>query len=117
MASRKHRIRRRLAPRPRRPPGKVSLRPRPDTEVLVLGEGILFRGDAAVAEPGGDGFDVFDLPSEDGALQRSEIRDLDDANHVTADGHDQRKFIQAYEFESELAFVKSSRFVIVLCGD
>jgi len=27
----------------------------PDAEVLILGEGNLFRGDAAVAEPGGDG--------------------------------------------------------------
>jgi hypothetical protein len=38
---------------------------------LVLSEGIFFRGHAAVAEPGGDGFDVVDLPSEDSALQRS----------------------------------------------
>ena len=60
----------------------------PDAEGLVLGEGILFRGDPAVAEPGGDGFHVFDLPTEDGALQRSEIGDLDDANHVAADAHD-----------------------------
>src|SRR5467141_689684 len=89
----------------------------PDAEGLILGEGILFRGDAAVAEPGGDGFDVFDLPAEDGALQGSEIGDLDDANHVAADAHDQRKFIQAYEFESELAFVKSAGFVVVSCGD
>ena len=60
----------------------------PDAEVLVLGEGILFRGDAAVPEPGGDGLDVFDLPAEDGALQRSEILNLNDANHVAADAHD-----------------------------
>ncbi len=89
----------------------------PDAESLVLGEGILFRGNAAVAEPGGDGFDVFDLPAEDGALQRSEIGDLDDANHVAADAHDQGKFIEAYEFESELAFVKSAGIVVVFCGD
>src|SRR6266849_9040980 len=77
----------------------------PNAEGLVLGERILFRGDAAVAQPGGDGFDVFDLPAEDGALQRSEIRDLDDANHVATHAYDQGKFIEAYEFESELAFV------------
>jgi len=89
----------------------------PDAEVLVLGEGIFFRGDAAVAEPDGDGFDVFDLPAEDGALQRSKIGDFCDANHVATHAHDQGKFIEAYEFESELAFVKSAGFVVVFCGD
>jgi len=33
----------------------------PDAEVLVLGEGIFFRGHAAVAEPGGDRFRCFRL--------------------------------------------------------
>src|SRR5712692_3077629 len=75
----------------------------PDAEGLVLGEGILFRGDAAVAQPGGDGFDVFDLPSQNGALQRLEIRHFGDADHVAADGHDQGKLIEAYESESKLA--------------
>jgi hypothetical protein len=45
----------------------------PDAEVLVLGERILLRGDAAVAEPSGDGFDVLDLPTEDGALEGREM--------------------------------------------
>src|SRR5437588_13082017 len=82
----------------------------PDTEGLVLGEGILFRWDAAVAEPGGDGFDVFDLPAEDGALQRSETWYLDDANHVATVVHDHGKFIQADELELELSLVNGSRF-------
>src|SRR6266849_9479057 len=85
----------------------------PNAEGLVLGERILFRGDAAVAQPGSDGFDVFDLPAEEGALQRSEIRDLDDANHVAADAHDQGKFIQADKFKSKIAFVKSTGVVVV----
>ncbi len=89
----------------------------PDAEGLVLGEGILFRGCAAVAEPGGNGFDVFDLPAEDGALERREIRDFCDANHVAADGHDQGELIEAYELKSKLTFVKGSRFVVVLCGN
>jgi hypothetical protein len=33
------------------------------------------------------------LPAEGGALQWSEIRDLGDANHVAADGHDQGELI------------------------
>jgi hypothetical protein len=49
----------------------------PDAEGLVLGEGVLFGGNAAVAEPSGDGLDVFDLPSEDGALQRVKIGHLE----------------------------------------
>src|SRR6266851_7327865 len=89
----------------------------PDAEGLVLGEGILFGRDAAVAEPGSDGFDVFDLPTEDGTLQRNEIRDLDDANHVAAHAHDQGKLIQADKFKSELAFVKGAGLVVVLGGD
>ena len=89
----------------------------PDAEGLVLGEGILFRGDAAVAEPGGDGFDVFDLPAEDGALQWSEIGNFCDANHVAADVHDQGELIEAYELKSKLAFVEGPRFVVVLCGN
>src|SRR5438876_9520333 len=60
----------------------------PDAEGGVLGESMLFRRDAAVAEPGGNGFDAFDLPAEDAALQRSETRDLDDANHAAAAAHD-----------------------------
>jgi len=88
----------------------------PDAEFLVLGKGIFFRGDAAVAKPGGGGFDVLDLPSEDGALERSEIRDLGDANHVVADAHDQRKFIETYKLESKLAFVEGAGFVVVGCG-
>src|SRR2546425_6902257 len=80
-------------------------------------KGYFSGGGAAVAEPGGDGFDVFDLPAEDGALQRSETWNLDDANHVAADAHDERKFIQADELESELAFVKGAGFVVVLGGD
>ena len=39
----------------------------PDAEGLVLGKRVLFWGDAAVTKPGGGGFDVFDLPAEDGA--------------------------------------------------
>src|SRR6267378_152379 len=89
----------------------------PDTEILVLGEGIFFRRNAVVPEPGGDGLDVFDLPAEDGALQRREIRDFCDANHVAADVHDQGKLIEAYELKSELAFVKGAGFVVVLRGD
>src|SRR5947207_14143595 len=89
----------------------------PDAEGWVLGERLLFRRDAAVAEPGGNGFDAFDSPAEDGALQRSETRDLDDANHVAADAHYQRKFVEADELESELAFVKGTGFVVVLGGD
>src|SRR5467141_707581 len=71
-------------------------------------KGYFSGGDTAVPEPGSDGFDVFDLPAEDRALQRSEIQDLDDPNHVAAHAHDQRKFIQANELESELAFIKGS---------
>src|SRR6266849_4221003 len=78
----------------------------PDAEGLVLGERIFFWGDAAVAEPGGDGLDVFDLPAEDGALQWSEIGDLGNANHLAADGHDEGELIEAYELESKLAFVE-----------
>src|SRR6266849_2225289 len=89
----------------------------PDAEVLVLSEGVFFRRDAPVAKPGGDGLDVFDLPSEDGALQRSEVRDFCDADHVAADSHDQGKSIEAYELESQLAFIKGAGFVVVLCGD
>ena len=89
----------------------------PDTEILVLREGIFLRGDAVVPEPGGDGFDVFDLPSEDGALQGDEIRDFCDANHVAADVHDQRKLIEAYIFKSKLTFVKGAGFVVVFGGD
>ena len=89
----------------------------PDAEGLVLGEGILFRGDAAVLEPGGGGLNVFNLPSEDGALQWSEIGDLNDANHVAADAHDQRKFVETYKLEAELAFVKAARFVVIRRGD
>src|SRR6266436_195464 len=89
----------------------------PDAEVLILGEGIFFRGNAVIAEPGGGGLDVFDLPAEDGALQGSEIRDLCDANHVAADVHDHSNLIEAYEFEVELTLVKRSRFVVILCRD
>src|SRR5467141_1643308 len=89
----------------------------PDSEILVLGEGIFFRRNAVVPEPGGDGLDVFDLPAEDGALQRREIRDFCDANHVAADAHDQRKFIQAYKFKSNLALIKDTCFVVVFGGD
>src|SRR5690242_16390765 len=89
----------------------------PDAEGLVLGEGIFFRSGAAVAKPAGDRLDVFDLPAEDGALQRREIGDFDDANHVAADAHDQGEFIEADELESELAFVKGAGFVVVLGGD
>src|SRR5882724_5382461 len=77
----------------------------PDTEILVLGEGIFFRRNAVVPEPGGDGLDVVDLPAEDGALQGSEIGDLRDPNHVATDVHDQRKLIKTYEFKSNLAFI------------
>ena len=41
----------------------------PDAEILVLGNGILFRGDVAVAELGSDGFDVFDLTACRGMLR------------------------------------------------
>ena len=41
----------------------------PDAEGLVLGEGILFGRDAAVAEPGSDGLDVFDLTACRGMLR------------------------------------------------
>src|ERR1700694_4057176 len=88
-------------------PGDLAaIRGGPDAEGLVLGKGILFRGNAAVTEPGGDGFDVFDLPAEDGALQRREIRDLCDANHEAAGVHDQGILIEAHELKSELAFIK-----------
>src|SRR5712692_5128048 len=80
----------------------------PDTEVLVLHEGIFLRGNATVSEPDRDGLDVFDLPSEDGALQGSEIRNLDDADHVAAHAHDYREFIEAYELKSKLAFVEGA---------
>ena len=80
-------------------------------------KGYFSGGDAAVAEPGGYGFDVLDFPAEDGPLERREIGDFCDANCVAADVHDQGKLIEAYELESEFAFVKGSRFVVVLCGD
>src|SRR6266851_2545348 len=75
----------------------------PDAEVLVLSEGIFLRRDAAVAEPGGDGFDVCDLPPEDGALQRRKVGDFCDANHVAAEVHDQCKLIEANKLKSQLA--------------
>src|SRR6266446_5468000 len=89
----------------------------PDTEVLVLHEGIFLRGNATVSEPDRDGLDVFDLPSQNGALQRLEIRHFGNANHVAADGHDQGKLIQAYELKSKLAFVEGARFAVVRRGD
>ena len=87
----------------------------PDAEGLVLGEGIFFRGDAAVAEPGSYRLDILDFPSEDGALQRGEIRDFRDAKHVAADVHHQGELIEADELESELAFVEGAGFIVVLC--
>ena len=45
----------------------------PDSEFLILDEGIFFGGDALLLEPGDDGFDVCYFPAEDSALQRSEI--------------------------------------------
>src|SRR6267142_4809397 len=89
----------------------------PNTEILVLGEGIFFGGNAVVPEPGGDRLDVFDLPAKDGTLQGSEIRDLGDPHHVAADVHDQSKLIKTYELKSKLAFIKGSRSLVVLCGD
>jgi hypothetical protein len=88
----------------------------PDAKGLVLGKGIFFRGDAAVAEPGGYGLDVLDFPAEDGALERGEVGDFCDANCVATDAHDQGELIEAHELEAEFAFVEGAGFVVVGCG-
>ena len=89
----------------------------PDTEILVLREGIFLRGDAVVPEPGGDGFDVFDLPSEDGALQWREIRDFCNSQAVPTDAHHQRVLIEAHKLEFQFTFIEGPRLVVILCGN
>src|ERR1700739_89783 len=45
----------------------------PNSLVLILREGELFRSDAIVPEPSGDRFDILHFPAKDSALQGCKI--------------------------------------------
>src|SRR2546422_7875993 len=86
----------------------------PDAAFLVLDEGIFFEHNSALCEQVDDAFDIGDFPAEDGAPQRSEVRNLRNADLVAADFHHQRKLIEAYELAAEGTFIEGPRLLIVL---
>ena len=70
---------------------------RPDAQLGVLNEGIFFEGNALLFQGSYSGFNILHLPAEDGAPDRSEVRNLADADHAFAGFHHQRKLIKTDE--------------------
>src|SRR5712664_2870136 len=86
----------------------------PDPAFAILDERILFQSNALFVEPGDYRIDVVDFPAQDGALDWREIRNLGNSDVVPASFHHQRILVEADEFELQLAFIKSSRLVVIL---
>src|SRR5580704_5633566 len=82
------------------PGDSIACRRCPNTQVAILNERIFFDSYAAVPEPASNRLNILYFPTEDGALQRSEIRHFCDANFVATDTHNQRILIETYELEA-----------------
>jgi hypothetical protein len=88
-----------------------------DAEVAVFDEEEFFGWDAAAGEPFGYGGDVFDFPSQGGALKRDEIGDFGDADFGRAGTDDETELIKADQLEAEFVHVVGAGLVVVFGGD